>query len=124
MNDQSRIFYFWFGCIPMRVLIGFVASYISLQKNKMLSFILGIYTSTTSFTFTVNALRVLTKEKIKGGLGGSIWWNKARVSHIVIWSSCAILSFMNVEWSGVLLLIDACLGILYGILHYKYHIIL
>jgi hypothetical protein len=122
MDDITRFYNFCFICIPIRICIGIIATLLSYHEIDLSFYILGTYATITASGFAINIVRALTGSKTKGGLGGDIWWTKARFLHFLNWTICAVLSFLRLKWSGIPLLVDAVFGIFFGILHFKFNI--
>jgi len=120
MEADKRLQYFWMFCIPVRTFIAISATIVTLQDNIYLFYILGFYTAMTALTFGINAVRTLQGIKKLGGFGGEMWWKNARYIHIIIYSLCSILSFLQIHGSGVVLFADVQFGIILGRLHHRY----
>ena len=123
MDDITLFYNFWSICIPVRICIGIIATLLSFHEDSNAFIILGAYATITAGGFALNIARSLTGSKKKGGLGGTVWWTKARFVHFLNWTICAVLSFLRIQWSGIPLLVDAVFGILVGILHLKFNAI-
>lgn len=120
MVSINRFYAFWWYCIPIRIAIGALATYLTLLEQDYPFWSVGIYATLTASGFLINSVLTWMRLKRRGGLGGHIWWNRVRVVHIFLWGLCAALSFSKVRGAGSLLLIDAVVGIVSGILHFSF----
>ena len=122
MNDSTRFYLFWFVCIPLRILIGILATYLTFKKIEIFFIVLAVYATITSGGFAMNIIRAQKGLKKKGGFDGDIWWTNTRIIHFLNWLLCAVLSFLHVKGSGIPLLVDSLVGIVVGITHHGFKI--
>lgn len=121
MNDKQRFTLFWFACIPVRFIIGLVAtalSYSNVSNRKMLLQFLEIYALVTASVFGINIIRSSRGCKRTGGLGGDVWWNRSRFVHVLLWALSGFLFVQNVTGSGIPLLVDSLFGVVFGLIHF------
>ena len=119
MNDKQRKLLFWVACIPTRLAIGILALYLTFNVNTPFAFILvGAVTSVITLGFLLNIVRAFHDPDRKGGLGGVIWWNETRIVHFAMYITCAITAFLRWPYSGVFIIADALLAIIFGVYHY------
>lgn len=123
MRDETRRALFWYACIPARFIIGLIATFATLRDpNNALFTTLGIAATLVTLGFLTSAIRTALGHKTRGGLGGKVWWNRARWVHIIDWGATAALSFARVRGAGTLLLFDACVGAALGVAHHGFDV--
>ena len=118
MRPIDRFHLFWMVCIPVRVLIGAIAVVLTLIINDVAFYFVGACSALVAIGFAANILLTLVGYKTKGVLGGRVWWKRARFVHCVLWGVCAALCFLRVPACGTILLFDALLGALFGVLRF------
>ncbi len=105
------------GCIPIRLLLTYIAYYSYNLKNDYLRYLLSII----SFMIGLSFLIIYTKGWRKTGVeteGREIWWNNLRPIHGFIYISFAILNMMNYKYAWTLLGVDVIIGLLAFFDHY------
>ena len=115
-GDSSRrnTLLFWTLCVPFRLGIGIASLSLGyVLKDGALPYA-GIATLGVTAGFTFKALQ----DPDFGGLGGRLWWKRARKVHILCWGTTSILLALSVRWAGAFLVLDALLGALFGCMHY------
>lgn len=116
--DDARVNLFWVGCISIRVLIGAVAFALTLTQLDVAFYTVGVCAAIVAAGFAKNAVRrAWTGKNGVGFTGGRVWWARIRVVHCALWALCSTLCFARVQGSGVLLLVDAGVGVVSGTLH-------
>lgn len=119
ITENDRKIMFWVACIPVRLFIGVFATFLSFCVSRTPEFLLlGFMTAIVSVGFFVNILRFKMGLKKQGNLGGKIWWNKQRYIHFCLYLLSSITSFYEWKYSGLLLIIDAILAVIFGIYHF------
>lgn len=119
MDDRQRRNLFWFGCVPARILIGFLALYFTFNVQTEWAYsLVGALTSVVAQVFLLNIVLFLLGSTRKGGFGGTIWWNDKRFVHFGMYTACAVTAFMRWPYSGTFLIADALLAIVFGTYHY------
>ena len=102
---KSNTVVFLVGCIGVRLAIAYAAKNMSLTNRKYLA----IPVLATAIAFIILYLFDLRKTGFEAG--GRIWWNKLRPVHGLLLTSYAIYAFKEEQWSWVILVIDALLGL-------------
>ncbi len=113
-SSNNRMYYFLFGCIPLRIIIAMLPLYL---PEKWLSY-LGIITLIigTSFLFLYfNNLRLDAPEG-----GGITWWAKYRLIHGVLYLAAAHYLLENQRIAWLPLTMDVILGFLLFLQKYEF----
>ena len=118
-SGSRNAYLFWFGCLPARFAIAATALLTGCWRTSLLP-VVGLYAAATSAGFLTNVVRTVVGTKERGGFGGVVWWARARVVHMAAWALAAYAAFAStLPWSaGTVLLVDAFLGALFGVLHF------
>lgn len=113
-NLRRNTLLFWTLCIPLRLGIGIASLALGfILKASALPYA-AIATLCVTAGFTAKAFQ----NPDLGGLGGRLWWKKARKVHILCWGTTTALLALSVRWAGAFLVVDALLGALFGYMHY------
>lgn len=104
---------FWLACVPARLTIAAVVLAIGVHAPRLLP-VAAAYVALTTIGFAYH----VWKRPAFGGLGGAVWWARARVVHTLLWATAAALAGARVWWAGGVLLADAGLGVVLGALHF------
>lgn len=120
MDARQRLAAFWLVCLPARLLIGVGFTVGSLLRDDAAFYALGGYAVLTALGFAANGAATAVGAKTRGGLGGAVWWRRARLVHAAVWVTCGALLLARVRGAGALLLVDALLGALFGALHFHF----
>ncbi len=99
---------FLVGCIPVRLLLAFVAYKYS--NNSYIRYLLSLIT----FMIGIGFFYIYATGSRPTGVeteGKPIWWNKLRPVHGTIYLLFALLNLANVKGSWVLLLVDVLIGL-------------
>ena len=115
----QNMFKFWAFCITTRLSIGIFLLWLGYNYNYISRFF-AIYTGITTLG---HIERVVADPKF-GVSGGPMWWSRVRYIHVLLWFSTTVLLAFGFEWAGSLLIGDAILGIISGILHYNFKFVL
>lgn len=116
-DETTRHALFWDVCIPVRLGVAAVALVIGYLVPRWLSFV-AIYATITALGFAYNAALTLAGRKRYGGLGGLVWWSEVRWLHLILWSTTAVFASYRVSWAGGVLVADAFVGVLAGVIHF------
>ena len=109
---RNGILLFLLVCIPLRVLIVYIAK---ITPNKYLP-IIGV----PFLIFGLGALYLyLSETRTTGGgaFGGVLWWKDVRPIHALLYLSFAILAFLRYTNAWILLAVDVLVGLV-GFLTY------
>ena len=109
----SRLLYFLFGCISIRLLFVIIAKYI----NKKYLPSLGLLALIPFIGFTYIYVNNLRKTGIETG-GNEIWWDNLRPIHASLYYIFAVMAFRKHDFAYVPLLIDVILGFLAFVTHF------
>ena len=118
MEALDRFYLFWWICIPVRLGIGGAALGITLTRIHALFYLAGALSAAVAIGFAANVICTVLGCKTRGGLGGRVWWRRARVIHCMLWAVCAALCFTRTYGAGAILLLDAVLGCIFGLFHF------
>ena len=118
MHDRARFYLFWWVCIPLRITLGALAVYFTIMSNTAAFYAVGTLSSLVAIGFAANIVRTLLGNKTRGGLGGRVWWNKSRIIHCILYTTCAALCFARIRGSGGIILLDAGIGCCAGLIHF------
>lgn len=117
MNDRTRTRLFWLACIPLRAAIA-VGGVLLPSVDDAFSLLFGVYCLLTAAGFTANVVLWWTgHHKGSGGLGGRVWWARARVVHALLWLAAGVV-FLVRGPGGWILVADVTVGTLAGALHH------
>ena len=111
--DKRQIMFFC-GCIPVRLGLALMACLLPIKYLPIMGYIallpaigfLGQY-----------ALGLRTKGK--GFAGGDIWWTQMRPIHGVLYLLFALYAIRGKSFAWIILLVDALIGLMAGLYHYK-----
>lgn len=107
MNSiQKRFLMFLLGCIPIRLLLVWLAKTLPKDKLPLLGWLLLI--PTLGFTY----IQFISPRKT--GLetpGDKIWWHPIRPVHIILYVLSVYLAFNKDPRTYIVLLIDICFGL-------------
>ena len=107
--------FFFIICIIVRLILVYAAKYI----DKSLLQIVGYITLIPSIGFIY--LYLFNKRKTGLEVGGrSIWWNKLRPIHGVLYLLFSIYAIKKENFAWIPLLVDVILGILFYIIKYYF----
>ena len=121
MNTSKRFYIFWTVCIPVRLIVGALVLILTLGNMNRVAFnLLGAMTSIVATGFAMNVALTNAGWKSRGALGGRVWWARVRILHCILWGICATMCFLRIKGGGAVLLVDACIGIIFGILHFRF----
>lgn len=107
---------FWLSCIPVRLCVGALALFLTLGHRDIAFYTVGVIAGVVATGFAVKGYLSHTH----GAFGGRVWWKRARLVHSMLWMLCAVLCFVRVRGAGALLLLDAAMGSVFGVLHFRY----
>ena len=103
---------FLFLCIPIRLLIAFLAYSISLQYLPLLAIVLGTISITTLTLF-------FTKSRLNAPEGGGVtWWKDLRLLHGMLFLTATIYALLKNKYVFIPLLMDPIIGLFAFIHHY------
>ena len=117
MASTWRFWVFWLGCIPFRAAVA-VGGVLLPSVDDTFLVLYAIYCLLTAAGLFTNAVLWWTGEhRGVGGLGGRVWWARARVCHAALWVAAA-LAFAVRGPGGWILTADVVLGALAGLVHF------
>lgn len=120
MNEVSnRIYYYFLACIPVRISLIVILSYIPMFLLPYYNILFLIMASGFMYSF----IYMMWNPQIihKGLFDGIVWWNYNRLIHsLVFYIVFFHLKNKNVKDSIQLLLLDLFYGILTFIIYYGY----
>ena len=105
---------YWLVCIPIRGAAAALALIVGIRAPRLLP-VVGIVSTSVTFTFVFNVYQVHAGVKTKGGFGGYMWWNGLRPMHAVLWGVAAVASFSGQWWAGIPIVADTTVGIVTGV---------
>ena len=112
-NIKKRLFLFLCLCIPIRLLIVYIAKYIS---NDYLPY-LGILALIPMLGFIIIYLGNYRKTGIEV-FGDKIWWNHLRPIHASLYSLFALFAIKKYSYSWLPLLLDVLIGLFSFLLYH------
>jgi hypothetical protein len=118
LTKNESIFYFLFGCIPVRLLLVYLAYSLSKENLKLLSVILFtigisfIYLFITNIWIIENPIIPWIQRKNAPEAGGETWWIKYRIIHGLLYLISAVNAYNGENIAGLFLLIDTVIGLL------------
>ena len=104
-NIQKRFLYFLLLCIPLRVLLVFLASYLKGDNLKYL----GIVALVIGLGFLI----IYSLDLRKTGpevMNSKIWWNHLRPVHGILYIVFAYMALTNNQNAWKILLLDVIIG--------------
>ena len=110
-NEQSRRNLFLFVCIPVRLIIATLITY--LDKNSEddnVKLAIQIYLFTTAAVFLINMIRTHYGFKTEGGFGGDEWWAVLRPIHILLYTAAGILVTLDLQLVETVMYQDVVYG--------------
>lgn len=110
MNNQRK---FIFGCIPVRLLIVYVAYKIPKQYLPYMGMIALIIAIGFMKAF------IQSKQSDRGFFGNKVWWNSLRLVHFIMYFLFFIATTMHYSYAWVLLLMDIAIGTMATLGHYN-----
>jgi hypothetical protein len=97
LPSNTRLIYFLFGCIPVRIVYAFIQNHKWIQQT----FPYFIYINLLiSIGFLMQYLK--WTPETRGGFGGKVWWNDLRLLHSIL--------FVIAIWYPMILYIDVGIG--------------
>ncbi len=123
---QKRFVLFLGACIPARIGLALIAKYLSSSSSN------AFYYKLFGLILLIPAIGFLylffTGKRQGTGLetqGELIWWNKFRLLHGIIYLLFSYNAIFNPGFKSayLLLLLDACIGLILFLLH-QYHILI
>lgn len=118
MDKITRIFAFLVICLGIRLLFAYIAKNLS-KENLRLS---SIPAAILGLTFIILYLFDLRKTGVEAG--GTIWWNKIRPIHGVIYILYAIYAFKGEKNAYYVLIFDVLVGFIAWLNNYYLKIML
>ena len=116
-SPRARFLLFWLCCLPLRATLA-VGGVLLVDVDDAFYVLYALYCIVTGIGFSVNVALWLTgQHKGRGGLGGKVWWARARILHALLWLTAAVV-FLVRGPGGWLLVADASVGLVAGLLHY------
>ena len=112
-NINKRLFLFLCLCIPIRLLIVYIAKYIS---PKYLPY-LGILALIPMMGFIIIYVGNYRQTGVEV-FGDKIWWNHLRPIHASLYLLFALLALKKISYSWIPLLIDVFIGLFSFILYH------
>lgn len=111
---------FWSVCLPMRLLFaGTLVQYTFVTDVRTLMYV-GVASGVIVMGFVGSGIAHYGGLKKRGFLGGEIWWNRARLVHIGLWSACSLFSFASWPGGGLFVLVDVVLGAVFGVMRHMH----
>jgi len=104
-NEQKRIILFLFGCIALRCYFAYLAKTISNDYLPIMGYLALLPAIGFSIIYAFN-LRKTGPEVF----GDTIWWNRLRPIHAVLYFCFAISAIKKKSWSYIFLLLDVIIG--------------
>ena len=111
-------------CISVRWLIAalfFLVSHATKHNTQVTES--SVIISCISFCVSLGFVYQVVLRNQFGRFGGPVWWAKLRYIHSTLWFLSGLFAlFPNMMWwlKGIPLTLDATVGTLVGILHYKF----
>ena len=102
---SNLVLLYWLVCIPVRTSLAVGIKYIPIDYLPYTAIIAFIAASLWLWRFFTN------KPNSKGSFGQSVWWNKMRVVHSLIWIAFGVLALLKNKYAYLLLLLDVLVGI-------------
>jgi hypothetical protein len=106
-----------FGCIPVRLLLVYLAYSLSKENLKLLSVILFtigisfIYLFITNICTIKNPIIPWIQRKNAFEAGGETWWIQYRIIHGLLYLISAVNAYNGENIAGLFLLIDTLFGL-------------
>ena len=113
---DKKINLFFLLCIPLRLLLVYIAYILPLNKLKYMGYLMLI----PSIGFGNSFLKY--KKGDKGAFGGNVWWNNYRLIHSFSYAMFSIQAFLQYNKAWMILFIDAILGLIFFINKYCYSV--
>lgn len=129
MNQYQRIILFFLICIPLRLYLAYWAIVIHTVKhsetdwnNNLLFFSvkrtnIKILLESLCLAIGLSFIYQFFKGNMIGGFGGKVWWGNLRLVHAFNYLAYAILSYNNIEFAYVPLLLDVIIGLIRFLVH-------
>ena len=112
-----RFWLFWLCCLPLRAAIA-VGGVLLVEVTDAFYIFYALYCIVTGIGFSANvALWVAGQHKGRGGLGGRVWWARARILHALLWLAAGV-AFLFRGPGGWILVADVSAGAAAGLLHH------
>lgn len=115
-NLQKRYLLFLLGCIPVRLLLVYIAKYGSKQIINLLAYISVVISFSFMYLFLSNKRQTGVEV-----FGDKIWWNKLRPIHSIFYLLFAIYVFNNNPNAWVFLLYDVIFGLLSFVFYHTFY---
>mgnify|MGYP006087076555 FL=1 len=103
-STKNSIYYFLFGCIPLRILIAIIPLYLDNKMLRYYAVLLSIIAGSFLYLYFANE----RLNAIEGG--GQTWWAKYRLIHGLLYGAAAIYSLRGDRIASVPLFIDTGMG--------------
>jgi hypothetical protein len=107
--DKSKRLFF-LGCVPVRLLLVYIAYALLKNSNKTLLYAFVAITLAIGIGFWVIYLKGWRKTGTET-FGQKIWWNALRPVHGSIYLLFSLAALLGYRDAWVLLLADVCLGV-------------
>ena len=93
LTPTVRFWLFWLCCLPLRAAIA-VGGVLLVEVADAFYIFYALYCIVTGIGFSANvALWVAGQHKGRGGLGGRVWWARARILHALLWLAAGVAFF-------------------------------
>ena len=117
LTPTVRFWLFWLCCLPLRAAIA-VGGVLLVEVADAFYIFYALYCIVTGIGFSANvALWVAGQHKGRGGLGGRVWWARARILHALLWLAAGV-AFLLRGPGGWILVADVSAGAAAGLLHH------
>tara|TARA_Y100000389_G_C17337532_1_gene451479 strand:+ start:244 stop:594 length:351 start_codon:yes stop_codon:yes gene_type:complete len=110
----NKTILFLVGCMGTRFGLAFLTKNLPADFLSKISFIFLLPTIGFLYLYLTDSRRVGRESQ------GPIWWDKLRPIHAFMYALFAVYAFKKESFAWIALFIDACLGFLFWILHYKF----
>jgi len=108
--DKSKRLFF-LGCIPVRLLLVYIAYVLLKNSNKTFLYAFVVITLAIGIGLWIIYLKGWRKTGIET-FGQKIWWNTLRPVHGSIYVLFSLAALLGYRDAWVLLLADVCLGVI------------
>ena len=107
--DRITLNSLFVACLLARVFAAFLALVV---PSYLLIFVSLFYAGTAAGLWYNVVLSVTRWRRETGFFGGTVWWDRARVVHAVLWTAAAVLVARGLRVAGFVLFADAAIGLL------------
>jgi hypothetical protein len=106
--DRITLNSLFVACLAARIFVAFLALVV---PSYLLIFLSVFYAGTASGLWYNVGLSVTRWRRKTGAFGGTVWWDRVRVVHAVLWTIAAVLAANGFRLAAPVLFADAAVGL-------------